>query len=588
MAKSLMDVWKEWSPEQLTGLDAMFAYAESPRTPMHIGAFAIYDPSTAPGGAVRFKEILQFVEDRVHRAKTFRQKLKEVPLGVDHPYWIDDPDFDIEFHIRHIALPHPGDWRQLCIQVARLHARPLDLSKPLWEFTVIEGLDNIPNIPKGSYAIVSKVHHCAIDGASGVDISEAIHSLEPEDYVEESVEPWTPKREPGGIELLTRANFNNMLKPFHAVNVTRKMAPGALKFLSGIRSGEIKLLGARPPRTRFNGIVSGHRVIDSVSYDLTDVKKIRQRIPGVTVNDVILAVVGGGLRKYLAAKDELPTESLIAMAPVSVRSTNEKGALGNQVSALSIPLGTHVADPLARLHFTHEAASNQKAMSNAVGAREMADASKVAPAMVSGVATRLYSRLGLANRIAPMFNTVVTNVPGPQVPLYMAGAQMVASNGIGPVMDSMGLFQAVTSYCGRINITVTACREMMPDPAFYAECLNDSFDEMLEAANSPRKEKKRNKADKAEKVEASSTSAALDDLTRITGIGKTLAKKLQKAGVHRFADIAGLTAAQAEELDAKLNLRGRMLRDAWIAQASVLAGDRSNDATHADASKSVH
>ncbi len=596
MARRLKDVIKDWSPEQLTGLDAMFAYAEGPRTPMHIGACAIYDPSTAPNGIVRFKDVLNFIEERVHRAKTFRQKLKQVPFGADHPYWIDDADFDIEFHVRHIALPHPGDWRQLCIQVARLHARQLDLTKPLWEFTIVEGLDNIPNVPKGSWALVSKVHHCAIDGASGVDISEAIHSLDPEDFVEEEVAPWTPGRDPSTLELITRANFNNVVKPFHALNVARRMAPGALKFASGITRGEIKLLGARPPRTRFNSVVSGHRVIEGVSFDLGDIKKIRQRIPGVTVNDVMLAVVGGGLRKYLKSKDELPHESLIAMAPVSVRTRSEKAALGNQVSALSIPLGTHIADPLARLHYTHETAANQKAMSNAVGAREMSEASKAAPAMITGVATRLYSRLGLANRLSPMFNTVVTNVPGPQVPLYMAGAKLTASYGLGPVMDSVGLFHAVTSYCGEINITVTACRKMLPDPAFYADCLREAHDELLAAATAERKTKKRDR--KREEKAADAPAATIDavaasnsendDLTQIKGIGKTLAKKLQKAGVSGFADLVALSAVQAAKLDEDLNLRGRMLRDGWIAQASSLIDAGAPKATHNDASSSVH
>lgn len=591
MAKRLKDVIREWSPEQLTGLDALFLHAETARTPMHIGACAIYDPSTAPEGFVRFKDILQFVEDRAPRAKTFTQKLKQVPFGVDHPYWIDDPEFDIEFHVRHIALPHPGDWRQLCIQVARLHARQLDLAKPLWEFTVIEGLDNIPNVPKGSYAVVSKVHHCAIDGASGVDITEAVHTLTPDEVTDPSEDYRIIGREPGVMELLARANFNNVVKPFHALNVARRMAPGALKFASGLTSGEFSLLGAKVPRTRFNGQVSGHRVVEGVSFQLDDIKKIRQRIPGVTVNDAVLAVVGGALRKYLKAKDELPVDSLIAMAPVSVRSKDEKGAMGNEVSALSIPLGSHIADAMARLHFTHESAKSSKAMSNAVGAREMSEASKLAPAMISGVSTRLYSRLGLANRLSPMFNTVVTNVPGPPVPLYMAGARMVSSYGLGPVMDSMGLFHAVTSYCGELCISVTACREMLPDPSFYAECLQESFDDLLEAATTPRKEKKRRR--KTESLDANgpvhSSSEAADDLTKINGIGKTLAKKLNKSGIVSYRHIAELSAAEAEMLDEQLNLRGRMLREHWIAQASALAGDAPlTEATHADASSSVH
>ncbi|MEO1309978.1 MAG: wax ester/triacylglycerol synthase family O-acyltransferase [Pseudomonadota bacterium] len=483
MAKKLRDVIREWSPEQLTGLDAMFLHAESPRTPMHIGAFAIYDPSTSPDGFVRFKDILKFVESRSGLAKTFTQKLKHLPLDIDHPYWVEDPNFDIEFHIRHIALPQPGDWRQLCIQVARLHARQLDLAKPLWEFTIVEGLDNIPNIPKGSYAIVSKVHHCAIDGASGVDITEAIHTLTPDaesDQREASTR--VRRRDVSLVEMLARSNLNYTTRPFHALNMSRRMAPGALKFASGVTRGEFRMLGNKVPRTRFNGQVSAHRVAEGVKFDLNDIKKIRKLVPGSTVNDVVLAIVGGGMRRYLKSKDELPTDSLIAMAPVSVRSKDEKNAMGNQVSALSIPVGTHIADAVARLQFTHAEAGKSKAMANAVGARELSEASKLAPAMISGISTRLYSRLGLANRLRPMFNMVVTNVPGPQVPLYMAGARMVASYGIGPVMDSMGLFQAVTSYCGEVCIAITACREMMPDPSFYASCLQESFDELLEAA----------------------------------------------------------------------------------------------------------
>jgi len=482
MAKNLSDLMEEWAPEQLSGLDAIFLHAESSRTPMHIGACAIYDPSSAPNGEIRLKDILNFVEDRRHRAKTFCQKLKQVPLDFDRPYWVDDEDFDIEFHIRHIALPQPGDWRQLCIQTARLHARQLDLSKPLWEFTVIEGLDNIPNVPKGSYAIVSKVHHCAIDGASGVQISEAIHSLSPEDEVGSDEPARSKSRNVGSLEVIARANFNNLVKPFQALMHAGRMAPGALKYAAGLTRDDLKLFGSTVPRTRFNGVVSGQRVFEGVAFTLADIKKIRQPMPGVTVNDVMLSIVGGALHKYLQSKNDLPEDSLVAMAPVSVRSTSEKGAMGNEVSALSIAIGTHIADPLDRLRFTHEKAVKSKEISKAVGAREISEVSKLAPAMISGVATRLYSRLGLANQLSPMFNTVVTNVPGPPVSLYMAGARMVRSFGLGPVMDSMGLFHAVTSYCGEICIAVTACRKMLPDPAFYAECLQASFDEMLTAS----------------------------------------------------------------------------------------------------------
>ncbi len=472
------------TPDQLTGLDAFFLHAESARTPMHIGACTIYDPSTAPGGKVRLKDIMQFVEQRKHRAATFTQKLKEVPLEFDRPYWVDDPDFDIEFHIRHIALPQPGDWRQLCIQVARLHARPLDLSKPLWEFTVIEGLDNIPHVPKGSYAIVSKVHHCAIDGLSGVEISEAIHSLEPNDEVGSDEPVPRTRRNISGVEQVMRAGFNNLVKPMQALVYAGRMAPGALKYAFGLGREDFRLLGNKVPRTRFNGVVSAHRSIESVAISLDAIRKIRTCVDDATVNDVVLAIVGGALHRYLKSKNELPDDSLVAMAPISVRASAEKASLGNQVSAMSVPLGTDFYDAMDRLVFTHDSALRSKTISQAIGARDLSEMSKLAPAMISGIATRLYSRLGLANQLSPMFNTVVTNVPGPPVPLYMAGARMVTSCGLGPVMDSMGLFHAVTSYCGELRITVTACREMLPDPAFYASCLRDSIDEYVALGNS--------------------------------------------------------------------------------------------------------
>ena len=482
MADKPTKILKALSVEQLNGLDAAFIYLESARSPMHIGGFSIYDPSTAPGGAVRFKDILKFVDERTHLAKPFYQKLQQVPLGVDHPYWVDDPEFDIEYHVRHIALPQPGDWRQLCIQVARIHARPLDLSKPLWEMTVVEGLDNIPGVPKGSYAIITKIHHCAIDGLSGVEMAEALHDLTPNVSKPKQSSRKSKARSLGNMEMLARANINNVTKPFHALNVARRMAPGALKLLAGLRSSDVKFKAPKVPRTRFNSVVSAHRIVEAATFSVNDIKTIKEKVPGATVNDAIVAIVGGAMRHYLLEQKELPKDSMIAMAPVSVRATGEKASMGNQVTAISIPLGTHIADPLARLHYVNQEASNSKEMANAVGARDLSEVSKLSPSLLSGLAARVYMRLGLANRIRPTFNTVVTNVPGPQVPLYMAGAKMVSTYGLGPAVDSVGIFHAVTSYCGDIAITATACRKMIPDPAFYASCLTLAFEELLLAA----------------------------------------------------------------------------------------------------------
>ena len=469
--------------EQLSGMDSAFLYLETARTPMHIGAIAIYDPSTAPNGFVRFKEILSFIEDRMHLAKSFRRKLANVPLNLDYPYWVDDSDFNLEYHVRHIALPQPGDWRQLCIQAARLHSRPLDLTKPLWEFTVVEGLNKIPGVPKGSYAIISKIHHAAIDGVSGVDIATALHSTAPDSPVPVPEKPWVPERTPTSVELLARAQFNTVAMPFRLGRQVARTLPGLGRLIQGIARGTVRAGFGGVPRTRFNGSVGQHRVVGGRDFDLATMKEMRLRIPGATVNDVVVAIVGGAMRRYLTDKSELPSESLVAMAPISVRTAGERNTLGNQVSAMTIPIGTQIADPIARLQFVHDEAENSKALTKAVGARELSDYSKFTPSMLTGLAARLYVGLGLANRLAPMFNTVITNIPGPPISLYMNGARLVTQYGLGPVFEGMGIIHPVFSNSGRITISFTSDRTIMPDPEHYADCIQDSFEEMLAATS---------------------------------------------------------------------------------------------------------
>jgi WS/DGAT/MGAT family acyltransferase len=468
--------------EQLSPLDTAFLYLETPRTPMHIGAIAIYDPSTAPNSFVRFKDILNHIEARLHLAKSFRRKLANVPLSLDYPYWVDDANFDLEYHVRHIALPQPGDWRQLCIQAARLHSRPLDLTKPLWEFTVIEGLNNVPGVPKGSYAIVSKIHHAAIDGVSGVDIMNAVHSLDAEGAVSPPERPWVPERTPTSVELLARAQLNTLATPLRIARLVGQSAPGIVRTLTGLARGNFRTTFGRVPRTRFNGSVGSHRVVDGRDFSLAEIKDIRSRWSGATVNDVVVTVVGGAMRKYLKSKGELPADSVVCMAPISVRATGERGELGNQVAAMTIPIGSNIADPFGRLQFVHEEAANSKALTNAAGARQMTEYARFMPSTLSGLAARLYVRLGLANRIAPMFNTVITNIPGPPVPIYMNGARLVTQFGLGPVFEGMGIIHPVFSYCGRISVAFTSDRNILPDPEAYADCLQESFDELKAAA----------------------------------------------------------------------------------------------------------
>jgi diacylglycerol O-acyltransferase len=488
--------------QQLSAQDASFVYMETPHTPMHIGSVGIYDPSTAPDGFVRFKDVLRFIEQRLPGARSFRQRLVRVPFDVDHPYWIEDPEFDIEFHVRHIALPKPGDWRQLCIQVARLHARPMDLTKPLWEFTIVEGLDNIPGLPPGCFALVSKVHHAAIDGMSGVEMSAAVHDLDAEMTMPDKPDTWQAENMPRVADLLTRSYFNNLLQPMRIAETIGRSLPGMAKLAVQAGKGDVSLKNSRPaPKTRVNGKVSAHRVWDAVPFKLAEVRAIKEAVPDATVNDVILAVVGGALRIYLKDKGELPKETLTAMAPISVRQEGEKAALGNLVSAMVVGLGTQIEDPLERLRFVHDDAVNSKAMTNAVGAKTLADYSKLIPSGLAGLGARLYTRVGAANMHAPAFNCVVTNVPGSRVPLYFCGARMVAMYGTAPVFDSMGLINTVYSYGDTIAVSFTADRDMMPDPDNYADALRASFAALkvaaLKPAAAPRQEANENKPARA-------------------------------------------------------------------------------------------
>jgi len=469
--------------EQLSGLDATFLNLETATAPTHVGGVAIYDQSTAPGGQVTFKGILANVESRLHLARCFRQKLVRVPFGFDHPYWIEDADFDLEFHVRHIALPKPGDWRQLCIQVARLHARPLDLNRPLWEMYVIEGLDGVDGLPRGSFAIMSKIHHAAIDGVSGTEMVAAIHDLTPDGVAAKPESPWVAESEPTLIELALRSTVNNIRQPFRFAQILGEAAPPAIRaFLQQREDAAAMAPVSEIPRTRFNGRVSPHRVFEATTFSLADVKQIRKRIEGATVNDVILAVVGGSLRRYLDHHGELPLGTLNAFAPISTRTESQKGTAGNQVAGMFVRLHTDEADPVRRLEKVYRTTVSSKEMSKAVGARSMTDVTQTMPGALAGISGRLVARTGLMSRLKPIANCVVTNVPGPQIPLYFTGAKMVGNFGLGLPMEGIGLFHCVLSYNGAITVAVTACRDQMPDPEFYAECMDAAFRELREAA----------------------------------------------------------------------------------------------------------
>jgi len=465
--------------QQLNGFDSAFLFMETPNAPMHIGSVAIFDPSTAPGGIVRLKRIIKTLKNRAHLAPYLKQRLFEVPFNADFPYWIRDDSFDPEFHIRHIALPQPGDWRQLCIQVARLHSRSLDRSRPLWELYVIEGLDNVEGVPPGSFAFVSKTHHAAIDGSSNYDVGTALCDPTPEIRKIEPEKEWVADRPPTALEMSVMAHHNNVTRPQKYLEFLQKTLPSlskSVEAISQLDTGATELV----PRTRFNAVLSQNRVFEGVTFSLDEIKTIKNKAGG-TVNDVVVAICAGAMRSYLNKKNELPEKSLVSMCPVNVRTPGDADTGGNQVVSMTVPLHTDIANPGKRLMAICESTRQSKEVARAVSATAMLEMANFIPTQLSVLGARAAAEQGLANFTSPTANTVITNVPGSPVPFYSNGALFVRGWGLGPCVDGNGLFHSVGSYCNELTIGVTCCRAMMPDPAFYAKCLNRSFRDLKKA-----------------------------------------------------------------------------------------------------------
>jgi diacylglycerol O-acyltransferase len=483
----------------LSGLDNLFLHMEHGNQYMHVASVGIYDQRTAPGGSVRFKQILDFFSDRIRHQKVFRRRLVVPPFGIGRPYWVEEGEIDVEFHVRHVALPAPGDWRQLMIQVARVHSRPLDRSKPLWEAYVIEGLDNIPGIAKGSFAFYSKFHHAAMDGEAGAQILQNIHSLTNEiesSFAQPSVV--VADREPTMLELYSRAIASRGSQLLDAGRLLAELGGKAAQ--AGVNlaaSGKLVELGQkllsensvdgltkiameaasvfkRKPATRFDEKVSPHRVVDAMFMSLADCATVRAHVPNVTINDIFIATCGGAVRRYLDSKGELPEQSLSALMPISTRGANKGADVGNQVGMVPVPVCSDIEDPIERLHAAHKGARMAADLSGSLGHDFTAKLVQVLPAMVAETV--------IERGLVPLCNTTVSNVRGPNVPLYLAGARLQIFLPVSIAFNGIGLNMTGFSYNGALWVCFVACRNMLPDPRFFRQCLIESFEETLEAA----------------------------------------------------------------------------------------------------------
>ncbi len=490
--------------DRLTGLDGAFLSLESPTTHLQILGALVFDPTGVEGG-VDFWTVRSLIADRLPLVPPFRQRMVEVPFGLQHPAMVDDPDFDLDFHVRRARLPEPGGRDELAALVADLASRPLDRGRPLWEFHVVEGLEH------GRLAIIPKVHHAIIDGVSGAQVMAAFFDLSPvrapvplfgrpngpqgsgQSAGAETGAPgpptgddprWAPDPLPGEWE-----RWRDVLGslPGHAEAVVRTVSRSVTtaRNLNGRRREASDPVPPSPfeaPRTSINRAISPHRRVALAELSLADVGRVRTAFGGTT-NDVVLAVTSGALRSFFTARGERPEASLVGMVPVSVRTEEEDGALGNRVSAMLVSLATSVDDPVARLHRIIEGSRSAKEQSRFVDPGVFAGwAQSLVPSVATRL-TRLITNLRLFDHVAPLFNLIVSNVPGPDFPLYLAGARMVSMYPIGPIIEGVGMNVTVFSYLDVLYVGVQGCRLLVPDIEAMARAMEQSLTELVGRAN---------------------------------------------------------------------------------------------------------
>ena len=488
--------------KQLTGLDATFLFLETGRQFGHVSSFSVYerpaDSDYEPLAAWRGQ-----LERRLHLLEPLRRRLREVPLGLDHPYWIDDPDFDLDFHVRHTAVAPPGDDQQISELVARIVGRPLDRQRPLWESYVIEGLRD------DRFAILTKVHHATVDGASGVELLTLMLDADPTgDPLDAPEHPWHPDRVPSDGEMILRGLGGLIRKPGRAVLLTARTArelgratrnpvlvASANQVRSGLRGplGTVLNIGRRrdasveavgplpslsPPRTPFNAPITPHRRFAFKSVPLQTIKDVKGAL-GATVNDVVMAVCAGGLRTWLDQHDALPDEPLVAMIPVSVRTGEEAERWTNRVSGLFASLPVDEPDALERVRKVHDSMVDAKQLFDAVPAESLTDFTQFPPPAVFALAMRTATRLSC--RYGTSANLVISNVPGPREPLYAAGARLLHYYPVSTIVDGQGLNVTVQSYVDSLDFGLVSCRELVPDLWDMVEAMVDEVDVLAEA-----------------------------------------------------------------------------------------------------------
>lgn len=474
--KDLLQEVLDSSMQQVSGQDATFLYAESPTSPMHIATLTIVE------GSIEFNNFKEIVASKLHLIPKFRKKLLNVPLNLDYPYWVDDPYFDIDLHINRLKLPDPANWKTLREMTSSIFSSPLDLRRPLWSIDFIEGLDEVSQVPKGSIAIVSKIHHVMIDGSSGVGIMSILFDKNEEDKNKKPSppRPYEPEPLPDEISLLIKSTYGFFKNPLKVPKLIGETAYSFLKVKMNsqlkVKKSSLKSIYATP-KTIFNKSVSPKRTWGTAILSFDRINRLR-KIMDVSVNDLILAICAGAIRRYLEEREKLPAQPLVANVPISIRVKDEEQQMNNQISNMFVKIGTHIKNPIERLEFIYEQTSIGKSKHKAVGAKALSKMADAVPFGLANLAASLYSKYNIKEFHRPPFNVTITNVPGPQNPLYLKGHKVVGIFGLTPVLDGFGLIIAAFSYNGLVSITTTSDAKTMPDTDKFSRYIRESANEL--------------------------------------------------------------------------------------------------------------
>jgi diacylglycerol O-acyltransferase / wax synthase len=461
--------------QRLSGLDASFLYLETAAQPLHVCSILELDTSTMPGGYT-FDRMRDALGLRIKAMPQFREKLADSRFNPDHPVWVDDEDFDVDRHLHRIGLPSPGGRQELAEICGHIASLPLDRTRPLWEMWVIENIAGTDAHAGGRLAVMTKVHHAGVDGVTGANLMSQLCGTEPDEPAPEPVDGVGGGSE---LEIAISGAVKFASRPLKLVNVVPTTVSTVVDTIKRARSG---LAMARPfaaPQTPFNANVTGHRNIAYAQLDLEDIKKVKNHF-GVKVNDVVMALVSGVLRKFLDDRGELPDSTLVAMVPVSVHEKSDRPGR-NQVSGMFSNLETNIDNPADRLKSIAESNSVAKQHSSAIGATLLQDWSQFAAPAVFGVAMRVYASSRLSGA-RPVHNLVISNVPGPQIPLYFLGSEVKAMYPLGPIFHGSGLNITVMSLNGKLDVGIVSCPELLPDLWDLADDFEVALDELLESA----------------------------------------------------------------------------------------------------------